>query len=216
MGNLAPGNYRLTNSTRERIAKDILLYKFESTNIAELKKDHASIALAVYNSIYTEKEREQIDALPDGWLPMTERINISYGYSDYTSLNFNGSIYNHIGYRVTSLVGHKMFSVEETVQRRMLEKFNRSTILIKDTDLSNRITNHVNKINTTSSEVTTLYRKITAALSSVTTTKKLVEVWPESKPFVTKVFGDSTAKIPSKELSIPVAELNEALGLPVP
>lgn len=53
-------------------------------------------------------------------------------------------------------------------------------------------------------------KKILATLSSVRTIKQLEKVWPEAVPFVQACAPESK----QTALSVPVKELNEALGLP--
>lgn len=48
------------------------------------------------------------------------------------------------------------------------------------------------------------------AIFSCTTVKKLIEVWPEIEELIPKDWGVST----SKQLAVPVDELNKSLGLP--
>lgn len=224
MGRLANGNYRLTISTRESLARKILSYKYSNTKFIELEKQTASLALAIYNDCFSDADQEKMATLPEGWLPKVDQVRVSYNHGDQVVLDFSGSIRNLINYRTVSIIGNKAFSEFKDVTRLATFKkcssgyrHNELNHLVKDQDLVKRIITHMKSFSDLEKEISELNRSVKATLNSVTTTNRLKEVWPESKPFIIDMFGDGTkAKPPSMALSLPIADINQKLGLPMP
>lgn len=218
VSNTAVANVRLTNSMRDRIADKVLRYKypFNSGVIQEFQKEAASIAQAVYNDIISESDRAKVEALPNGWLEEKEYIYVRFG-SRHESLHFNGDLYSHItDYRLCSST-LKPRADSRDVKKRV-PHFGSRYFAQYDArhDLSTRFQTFDRKISIFVEEYTKAVGVLKSTLCKCTTTRALVELWPEIKPFVIEVVGTPAASKPSVALTVPISTLNETFGLPVP
>ena len=224
MGRLANGNYRLTITNRDSLAQKILAHKYGNTKFTELEQQTASLALAIYNDCFTDADQEKMNAIPKGWLPLADQIRVSYDHGTQVVLNFNGSVRDLVPYRTSRIIGSKAFSSLKGVFRlstfdKISTSYRSSEInhAVTDPELTKRIIAHVKQFSDLSTEVASLNSNIRATLNSVTTTNRLKEVWPEAKPFIIDMFGDGTkAKPPSTAITLPIADINQKLGLPIP
>lgn len=212
MGNLAPGNVRLTKDMREQIAAKVINYKFGSTMLSELRHEQASIAQAVYNDMLSEKEKVLIESLPNGWLPESEYVSVRFG-GEYTQLWFNGTI-TSLPYNMTRILG--INSGLKTVTKRIPSYATRHAAKTFNARhaLSERYSGLGIKLSKFKEDYTTSNTMLSATLKKATTSNRLIELWPEIKPFVEAVVGKPAAS--STALAIPIASLNERFGLPVP
>jgi hypothetical protein len=214
MGKLAAGNVRLTKYTRERIRNEILQYKYAQTSgiLKELIHEHKSLATMAYNTL-GESNLAKLEALPNGWIQEVDYIRIAIG-SDMKQLNFSGSLVYDLGYSVWNALGGK--NVVETVKPKRVPNSmtNCFTRFEARDDFANRYSSYYSKVMKVKEEYGQTSRMVTAALAAATTSNRLIETWPESKPFVDKVIG--TPVVTSTAISVPIATLNEKLGLPVP
>lgn len=209
MGSLAPGNVRLTNSIRDRIMTKVLNYKFKKNNFDEVQHDLASLAQAVYNSVFSEKMLKQMADLPAGWLPKSDYIRVQFGY-ETPYLYFSGQLYG-VPYEITRRLDTPA-PVQKTLPSNcvgtILTKFDHSH------DLTERYTNITTRMNKLKEEYTDSKNMLRGTLAKFHTTNRLIEAWPEVKPFVIEIVGKPAST--STALSVPIATLNEKFGLPVP
>lgn len=213
----AVANVRLTNSMRDRIAAKVMEYKYPKNSgvIKELQKEAASIATAVYNSTISESDREKMDALPNGWLEETDYISVKFG-SDHNSLYFNGDLHNHLPYSMRYRevsTKNELASVNKRIPNHLSRYF--AQFSARD-DLSSRFQSFERKCTELGEEYVKSQSILKSTLNKCTTTKTLVELWPEIKGFVQEVVGTPAAALPSVALSVPISTLNETFGLPVP
>lgn len=214
MGSLASGNVRLTNSIRDSIAKRVIQYKFVKTSsvLKDIRHEIASLAQAVYNDNLSETDQEKIASMPNGWLPESDHIFVQFG-TDRQNLFFNGEPFS-LTWSVRKELKYFSSDVPD-VKKRIPDHMNRTfTSYSARHDLTNRYTDIDRKIRQFNTEVSESQKMLSAALSKATTTNRLIEMWPEVKPFVIEVVGNP--KQPSVALMVPVANLNEKFGLPVP
>jgi hypothetical protein len=223
MGSLAPGNYRLTNDHRDRICKAMLQHKYIKSSDAykSIRADVASLATAVYNSVLDKKKRELITSLPKGWVEEREHIKVRIGhFHRYQNLHFNGDFVclNGTYSFWTDLGMYDRRSRVEEIKRPIPYSLSNVFVQLDNTDdLAVRLEDTVNKLTKVNSEVSAVSASLKATLKTITTTKRLIEVWPESKPFVDAIFGQPSAvKVESTALVLPINDLNAKLGLPVP
>lgn len=198
---------RLTNTIRERIANAVLRHRF-SEPVEVLIADRAAFAEEVYNDVYRKADREKMAALPKGWLPETNSINVQFGDDgrSYESLNFSGLVYGGVGGM------RKPDDKREVIGRRAYS--NRAHGCVKVYDADHRLAKKNADLHQRYIDLKTSFeaakQQVEAALSSASTINKLVEIWPEVEPFA-RSFDDVPVKVPA----IPTAKLNEILDLPV-
>jgi hypothetical protein len=196
---------RLTQDAREQIATAVLLHRFQEP-VDALVVDRAAFAEEVYNDIYRKSDREKMAALPKGWLPETNAINVQFGdQRGYESLQFSGKLYSRLGSLRSKDDG-------KSIERRAFSKNVHSCVKVYEPDhrLSLKHDALDQRYTELKAEFEAAERQVKAALNSATTINKLVEMWPEVEPFVRK-FDASPLKVPS----IPTDQLNKLLDLPV-
>ena len=195
---------RLTNDIRESIRKDILRHRFRKPVDALVEK-RALIANKCYHRLYPKEIQERMEALPKGWLPSVGSIGVQVGDdgSRFHQMAFNGGFYS----TPFSPIQTHRDQVELLMQYR-----HRSGCAIRldmDDPISTEWFVMMNEMNDLYKAIEAAKSSIIYALRSVTTTKRLIEVWPEVAAFA-KEYDDIPAKVPA----IPRQTLNEALHLP--
>jgi len=194
---------RITNEHRSRILKAVLQHRFGAA-FASLQAEYAQLAQDIYEDVYDAKQRAQMEALPDGWLPRSISIRSKLGES-YADLPFNGWI-RHIN--SSDLVEAKERSQSRVILSRdinaVMEIYDHnhnfaeiySALQVKAADLRNQVREA---------------EKLTMAiLERATTLPKLLAVWPEVKPFV-EFLQEAKPKLPA----LPIDQVNGLLDLPV-
>jgi len=197
---------RLTNDTRENIRTALINQRFADEYTA-LRAEFAAFALDVYNDVFNPSTRRKMEELPAGWLQKDDDIKINFdvpGERGYCQLNFNGTVSG-----LSSSIG----TCPETVHR--LFPHNKHGVCCKSYErghaLSIRyaaLTERRIDLEATKDAAKT---KLTAALWSLTTVEKLIEIWPDAEPFAAPFLAGKVPNLPS----VPVAALNEILRLPV-
>lgn len=181
---------RLTDYLRDQICKAVIGDRFEAQR-KKIAKERRSIALACYNKFYSRSIRAKMSALPDGWLPSESSIRVRLG-GKHDYLQFDGSSYN------------------SEIQKRFLAKDIGPVAL--DLEATDSITERYRSCEDESKDIDAAERRlrqeIRSVLYSVTTTGRLLAVWPEVEPFLSNI-EPATVSVPA----VPVAELNEKLGL---
>ena len=176
-------SYRLTNYDRDKILSRALDAGFEK-EAAVLAKRETAIATRCYNAVFSAETRKKIAAVPDGWLPTLERL----------SFNVGGL---HICFKVSEL-----FRVPDDKRCDRLGT-------IKDQATIDAVNQYLADKKDHTDRYSRARTQAKAILWSVTTAKKLVEVWPESKPFLQGIGVAAEAKVPAAQITA----LNKMLGL---
>lgn len=207
---------RLTNDMRGKIVNAVLEHKFNPI-IAELAKDFAALADDVHKTAF-RKILEKIEALPEGWLPTDDDIQVEFGAGKMQRLNFNGQFTHRYGYRVIDGVHVSEADLNTFAQfppatfRRFpankkgtcVSSFDaRSELSLRYDELSNRKYDLISSFNKARLETG-------VAVSKFTTIDKLLEAWPEIEPFTKGVAAKAKPQLPA----VPIMKLNELLGLP--
>lgn len=220
---MAQASIRLTNSIRERIGERVLKYKYDQNGtVKEVSAEVASLATAAYNTLYTEKQRTLIDSLPNGWMPESDQIGVKFGF-EVTQLSFNGEPSDFARtWDDKKLIKSYLPNIREVKKRLACnsERYRHGSTIDLVLDHNHDLTSRFNKVQRRVTDFLDSYKKdklsIKTTLNSFTTAKKLMDEWPEVKPFVLQVLGNTSAPVQSTALAISRAELNEKFGLPVP
>jgi hypothetical protein len=205
---------KLTTWMREAIVARMLAHRFKGVWDG-LVKEGAALALDTYNDVYDEATRRKINGLPDGWLGERNEFNVQFGIrgSNCNGLEFDGTWItcntNAYCLRPRNWTGKK-------VTRRFLHKDNHKALKYfeKDNPLSVRYFDILKR----AGEQAELHEKARKmgmqACHSVTTLKRLQEVWPECWPFAKEYESDGTTGSPGLPVPI-IADLNSIFKLPV-
>jgi len=196
---------KLTNWMREAIVKAVVAHRFADAAL-EIVQKRAALAAKVYDDLYSEADRKKMAALPNGWLPEDYDIGVQFGAGrGYENLPFNGSLYG----KVSSVLPDPI----DRVTRRMAYHHTRGCARVYEPDEA--IVAEYNSIaaaaQSLSDEIETAQRQATAAVSSVSTIKRLIEVWPGIEPFAAKYEDEAKPNLPA----LPTAQLNALFKLPV-
>ena len=176
---------RLTNDMRDKIVSKLIRDRFFSEEQKLIKKREA-FAKKVYNDVYSKKERDLMDSLPDNWLKKRDSIKVQFGSSyDIAYISFGERL--PLPYKDDGRVV-KIYDQEHNIAKQYKELKNKETMIRED------------KKNAES--------KAYSILNSVTTTGKLFSVWPEIEPTVSKMLPKSTC-VPT----INVEEVNKVFNL---
>jgi hypothetical protein len=209
---------------RSQISDRVLDYKYEKNSvISEVSKEIASLASEAYNNLFTERQRVLIDSLPNRWMLESDTIGVKFGW-EVAQLNFNGDPSNFCsGWDNRKLVS-KYFKDSKEVKKRILSgidsgfRYNNIVDIVFPVD--HDLTTRFNKISRRIEDFLDEYKKdrlsINVTLNSFITAKKLMDEWPEIKPFVLQVIGRTSSPVQSTALAISRSELNEKFGLPIP
>jgi len=177
---------RLTNFIREQILAAVLKHAFEARE-KDLKERKQAFAKEIYNDIYPPKVRAAMAALPEGFLPTSDYLKVSFEGGSYTRVDFGESlpIANDHMYSAA-----KVYPPEHPFTARFIALDREEKDLKREKDEAKN--------------------NAKAVLESVTTVKKLIDVWPEIETFARPYAAEST----SRAVALPVRELNARLGLP--
>lgn len=193
---------RLTKEIKESITKALIAHRFTAP-VKKLYEDRAALAKAVYNDVYSRADREKMAALPDGWLPTVDQFHVYFGTS-YTSVYANGHVYGDLVNVASPDRDVPVFRIQSRHKGGCLKKYDGAhKLTIEHERLQGSFADLVK-------EVDMAKRSAMAAMSSVGTIKRLIEVWPEVAPFAKKFEGERP-QLPALQTD----KLNKILDLPV-
>lgn len=153
---------RLTEGLKEVILRGLLEYSFKN-EAEEICKENETIALEYLSELYTPKEREMMKALPKKFFPVLKSLWL-YMEGDCSGccLHYELKDYMQVGYH--HYHRNHMIQPRSKLGERLTKLNNRR----KDLDVNRREARN----------------KAIAIMNSVTTTKRLAEIWPEIEPFI--------------------------------
>lgn len=177
---------RLSNYIRKQVLNAVLKHAFEAREKA-LEAEKFALGDAVYNDIYPEPLRKQMDALPDGFLPTGGDVKVQ----------FEGQRFTHVYFG----------------ERRRIAKsheYNAAVVYDAKHPLTVRYDAWKKAQDDLDAEKSKAKSSAEAVLESVTTVNKLIQVWPEVEQFARPFAVES----PSRAIALPIKDLNARLGLP--
>lgn len=176
----------------KRFAKDDEALKKRREEI-EAKKN--ALAELVYSNLFTRKEHELKDSLPKGWMLETQSIRISIENYGVIPVNFTQAKRIPRGaHGYNSVV--KVFDLKSPVGKAYTALKDMQDSLKADTRELVQAKRD-------------LGAKVEAVITSVTTTNKLREIWPEVVELLPHASVQATVMLPAIQLD----ELNKELGL---
>lgn len=195
---------RLTNDMRADIVSALMTHKFDD-EVSVLCDERAGIALAVYEHHYAGT-LERMDKLPKGWL-QTEGV-VRFRAAGYNhQYNFSGRIFGR-PQTLSSFISNKRENVEK---RQQAQWVGRTLQTYEAThDIAVRVEKHEAAAAALAERVTQARAQATATLDRFTTVEKLIDAWPEIKPFI------PAGKAPPPAVpALPTQHLNQMFDLPV-
>lgn len=181
---------RLTEFIRKQILEAVLKHAFDVPE-KELKEGQHALGDAVYKDVYPAKVREQMAALPEGFLPTEGHIRVQ----------FDGS-------------GSRGFTAVYFGEERRIAKDHDRYSAAKVYPAKHAFSAHFDKLKRAEENLKGLKDTAKASaksvLESVTTVKRLIEVWPEVEQFARPYAEEA----PTRAIALPIQELNRSLGLP--
>jgi hypothetical protein len=177
---------KLNNSIRDLIIDEALRESFGGKE-SQLQKLKFEVSLKLYNDIYSEKEREKMKNLPNGWLPIKNSFRVVMGGYGHTQIYLETDLLFfdfHMSYGRPVKVyseGDNLFSIYDSY-----EKINTEVVGKRGK----------------------AYKMLRALLYSVKTTGQLKKIWAEGVKYIEKfeVTGETT------QVAIQTKELTEILN----
>lgn len=198
---------RLTNDMRGEIVTALIHHTFDA-RVATLCDERAAIATSVYDLHYA-KDRKAMDALPDGWLPTNDGVRFRAGATEWT-LYFCGVLHGRYGAYSNLACMPSNKRVPQT--KRVLERQSGRIVEVFDAQhpIAERVEASAASLDALNEEVNAAKRTAQATLNRFTTVEKLLEEWPEIKPFI-PANKQPQAPVPA----LPTQHLNKMFDLPV-
>ncbi|OON35643.1 hypothetical protein BTJ39_22480 [Izhakiella australiensis] len=199
---------RLTNVIREQIAKNALI---KSGVIAELeaidrRKGQLALDARVFAFGGTDKVRE-IDCIVKKLEKMGSDAR-KLGASIYVSANKNYGIDMAIGGRRLGRVSYGVDSKGDSIALVTPER--EKCLFAADHEISLKFDILLAEQSIANKRKEDIEKTVWAALNSVTTLKRLIDVWPESQELIPEKAGSVNAALPA----LKVEDLNKMIGLP--
>lgn len=199
---------RLTKSLKEEIIKGLLAHKYLKSveALCEKQKDFAH---KVYNDVYSKAQREQMNKLPNGWLPTKLYVRVQFGAScNYAQLTFAGDkgLYDFRKYFYVKAPKNIELVIPYRDINSCSKRYENTDKLAEEYQtLKDEHDDLLNKVHEDE-------RKAAGTIGSITTLKALLKAWPEIKPFV----PDYALRAQKDNLpALPVKQLNKTFDLPV-
>lgn len=181
---------RLTNALRDEIVRAALEHRFKKDEAA-YKKARTALADALYKHTFAAAERTA-KRLPEGWLVQYNTIEIEH--PDYGS--WQGRVNHHL---------------ELSRSRLMPSSYSSRTVKVgKGHPLYDQATALADQYTALQDAKKELRNKLKSLVYTFTTTKKLLEAWPEGKKFIPKSATAPTMALVPVQLA---SEVNELLGI---
>jgi len=179
---------RLTEDMRRDITAALLAHKLEKREAAHVATS-AKLALRIYQHAFSAADRRKMQELPEGWLPTCTHIDVRMG-GEFHRFNFG------VADKAGKWPSQRFPSVRKS------EDF----IIEVRSDIGQAIAAYRDETAALKEARNELKAKASGILSSVTTTARLAEVWPEVVAFIPKY-------VPRQLPAVRRDELNAAFGL---
>lgn len=191
---------RLTKDMKTEIVDALLAHKFKPL-VAELAKEVATFAVAAHAAHFGDR-LARMNALPKGWLHETDVMNSARYEDNYYSIYYNGQIV----LRYSSAATHFVFTKYKVEGGKKYLRHLSSETSVKPKNAGPLL----DKVITLQKEYDEMRSQLNSTLYPFNNADKLIEHWPEVKPFVPDYVP------PVKNLpAVQSGELNAKLGLPV-
>lgn len=177
---------RLNLQIRDKILQRMLEHAFGKRD-KKLAADKTALGNEVYSDLYPTYIRKRMAALPEGYLPESRSQAVAFA-GQVTVVLWNGL--RRVAEARSSYHPAKAYDAVHVFTKRFFSLERESSRLKEERAKAESAAR--------------------AALNSCSTVKKLLEIWPEAKPFV----SDFAAPPEVRALTLSIKDLNAQLGLP--
>ena len=176
---------RLTKTMRHQIISNLIKHGFKERREV-LENAERIFADTVYNDLYSDDVKAKMEAMPKGFLPSKNYLYCTFG-DQFGKVSFGKE--RIIAYKHHCGNAAKVYESNSLIAQRFFRLSDHWDTLIKEEAQAESTTQGI--------------------LESVSTVEKLLEAWPECRPFV-----EGIAPVP-KPLppALPIPEINAMLGL---
>lgn len=152
----------------------------------DLEREENALALQVYHDLHGLQNQALMDKLPSGWFELKSKLTVEI---DFQTVRLSLKEQRKFAYRYSSGIV-KIYPPNHDISRAYLEYKK-----VKD-----QLSNEEQKAS----------HDARALLNSVTTLKKLLEIWPQVEPFVKDFWEqEKSAQLPA----LPIQSLNAMLNM---
>lgn len=203
---------KLTRAIREAIQEAVIKHAYLARCQAHLDAERQFVE-DIWNDVVSEDMAQRMRNLPEGWLPMDNDFK-AYFDTDAQGLYFATGL----GYSMPN--GFYKLGVRcpdtESSKRRMPSAWAAGNVVkvYRDMETIDRFRKLQKARKGLETELEDAKRSVMSTLESVTTVKKLIEVWPEIEKFAAPFLEEQKAEARAILPDIPRARLNETLHLP--
>lgn len=194
---------KISAFVRDEIVKNVLAHKFvversavseKQAEIDRLKETRNNLG---YEMVYSEAIRKALEKSPKGWFPTVRQVRVMVEDEGVSEVKFGKERlvpyedYSGGYSRVTAIVSsdHPYFQANKQVDKLKEE--------LRDYQ------------RTVGDEERLASAKVLAVINSVTTTGKLIEIWPEVQSFMPEMVSSSSGGVPAEF----IGDLNSYLNL---
>lgn len=196
-------SFKLTNQMKTNIVSDILKYRFYE-GVNEMRIRYAKLAIAIYDSSLSVDDKTIIRLAKDtGWIPDCNYISAKSSYSLYCHVLYYNGVHNlsrELWSWMTEVDSIDLPTKRQLTPVKMPEKFGKALQILEGECVSLENT------------IKSAKEKTSNILNAYTTSRQLIEMWPEVEHFLSKYIPVSKQK---GALVIQSAEMNKLLNLPV-
>jgi hypothetical protein len=194
---------RITAGLRDSIVSALLRHRFNLEELAiqeeadRISKHSEQRTKGAYEMVFTEAERKRLAEAPKGWFPEVHSVRVQIEGGHVCEVHFDSP--QRVPYEVkdggwrhvTAVVSpdSHYFKIDREVQD-MQEALGQRRAKLREARA-------------------TLRARAEAVINSVTTVKRLLEVWPELHEFLPEENAGPSGDVPA----IMIADLNEQFGL---
>lgn len=203
---------KLTKAIREAIQSKVIIHAFLPQAQRHMELEYQFVE-DIWNDLVSPEMKERMKGLPEGWLPEDDDFKV-YFDTEAQSLYFKTGV----GYALPN--GFYKLGIQQReglgVSRRMPSNWSRGAVakVYRDNETITRFRALQAARKRIETDLEAARSSVMRTLESVTTVKRLIEVWPEieafAKPFLEEEKAEARAILPD----IPRARLNETLHLP--
>lgn len=199
---------RLTNVIREQIAKNALIKSGVIAELEDIDKRKGQLAqdARVFAFGGSDKAKE-IDSIMKK-LEKLESEAQKMGVSIYISASKNYGIDLAIGGRRLGRIGYGVDNKGDSIALVTPQRDN--CLFSADHEITIKFDNLLSEQAKANKRKEDIEKTVWAALNSVTTVKRLIEVWPESQELIPENVDSVKASLPA----LKVEDLNKMIGLP--
>lgn len=203
---------RLTNSIRDSLMEALMRRAFKA-QCEDWAQRFGKFVLKVHADVYGD-DLKRMEALPEGWLPKSREIKVRIA-GESIRLSTTGE-WGANGYSAKWPDEFRACDASKNNIKLMVHTYHNNDREAKVYDARHQIASEysgfMNELTDLQEKIGGAKRTARAALDSVHTIQKLIEVWPEVEVFAKEylVHGERKALLPD----IPRAQLNSVLGLP--